>query len=329
MSNKFFGLLGENARVITLPPSLELVWIERSPPVGGIYFSATRVVRPDSTPVIFITGNFGRIFTSLDCINWIEQPAPDANFNNLFNLTYFPISSTAIRLVIVGDLGDIFTSDDIGVTWTKRASGTVSAIRSIAGNLGMLIAVGADGTILNSQDGGVSWSPQVSPIPFAAHFVSVAVSPFPSIKFMVANLAGDIITSSDGITWVYQTLLPRNVNKLYAHGTIMYATSDGGFFQTNDGINWFLHDTGFGAAFPPLVHVVKHQSMVINPSGVGVLVGGLPSPDNLMHLSSSSGLLTWTKGIHPSQPFAYDVCEGIYPHRFVCVTDWRGIYTAV
>jgi photosystem II stability/assembly factor-like uncharacterized protein len=76
-----------------------------------------------------------------------------------------------LRVVAVGRAGAIVTSQDLGLTWRVRPSGTSEDLQSVWGDgRGVLVAVGNNATILRSDDWGEQWTkrPFTAPTALAA-----------------------------------------------------------------------------------------------------------------------------------------------------------------
>lgn len=101
---------------------------------------------------------------------WAQSPwtiGETGTTENLWGMAYRPQRSGeegAGRLVVVGERGTILTSNDEGVTWTRRESGTNLWLTAVADNstLNRFFVVGEGGLILSSPD-GVSWTRESSP----------------------------------------------------------------------------------------------------------------------------------------------------------------------
>ena len=118
------------------------------------YFTATEwfndLIWDGST--YLAVGNGGAIYSSPDATNgsWVSQVNPDAS-----NLE--AITQDAGRFIAVGADGTILTSDDSGVTWAPRSSGTNATIYDVTWTGSQFVAVGHLGMILTSPDGS-TWT---------------------------------------------------------------------------------------------------------------------------------------------------------------------------
>ncbi len=153
------------------------------------------------------------------------------------------------QTVFVGGAGMIATSANRR-DWTRRASGMILALYSVAYGAGRFVAVGEQGTILSSVD-GAAWSverhpytgslaPDINGITYAnGRFVAVS-------RTLGFDATGNIITSTDGRTWVRQTV-DRGGFQLqfvtFANG--LYVAGGGGVLMVSaDAATWRTVWTG-------------------------------------------------------------------------------------
>ena len=106
------------------------------------------------------------------------------------------------RLAIaVGSNGTVLTTDDDGLAWTERESGSSAWLRSVAfdASTGRAIAVGAGGTVLTSNDRGFTWAERDSGTSASLESVVFDAS---TGRAIAVGAGGTVLTSSDGgVTW--------------------------------------------------------------------------------------------------------------------------------
>lgn len=159
-----------------------------------------------------------------------ENPLPSGD--TLYAVA--PLSSSII--VAVGGRGAILHSTDGGATWSRRASGTEFALRTISsGGPGDLWVAGLGNALLRSSDGGRSWSRLSSQATFRR--IS-AVSPL--VAWAVAWDSVPWRSVDGGVTWLNRVgssrvvggdvIVGRSENEAYVLGAAgrIDVTTDGG-----------------------------------------------------------------------------------------------------
>lgn len=123
----------------------------------GVAFGDNRFVAVGAPPT---SAESSRVFTSTDGVNWIKREP--ATTKRLWTVAF---DQSSRHFIAGGDGGTIITSNDYGVTWQHRNSGTTFFIKDIACGNGISVATGSPdvpGVGLNyvgiSMDGGVTWS---------------------------------------------------------------------------------------------------------------------------------------------------------------------------
>ncbi|RKX28512.1 MAG: hypothetical protein DRP71_17260, partial [Verrucomicrobia bacterium] len=98
---------------------------------------------------LFLTGNEGKMLTSVDGTEWEVHEGG-------FTGSVRSMAYGRDRFVMVGSAGAVWISDD-GQTWSLRSTGTTSSLRSVVFGHGLFVAVGGNGTVIYSIDRGESW----------------------------------------------------------------------------------------------------------------------------------------------------------------------------
>lgn len=109
----------------------------------------------------------------------------------------------AQRLVIVGGLGNVMSSDDGGDHRIAQVSGISAYLKSIAATTiptRTFLAVGSGGTVISSPD-GVSWTSQVSGSMAPLECVTWSASPAAGSVAVVVGGDGTILSSGNGEDW--------------------------------------------------------------------------------------------------------------------------------
>lgn len=97
----------------------------------------------------FITGNEGKVLTSVDGNDWTVH-------EDGFSGSVRSIAYGRDRYVMVGAAGSVWVSDD-ALDWSLRTSGTTSSLRAVTFGDGLFVAVGGNGTVIYSIDRGETW----------------------------------------------------------------------------------------------------------------------------------------------------------------------------
>ncbi|KPU44786.1 N-acetylmuramoyl-L-alanine amidase LytC precursor [Oxobacter pfennigii] len=135
------------------------------------------------------------ITTSFDGISWTDRSdATKTGFRVVV------IDANDSEYVAMGGAGDIYTSDDRGVSWDYRTYGTTKALRDVAWNgSGLFVAVGLGGAIQTSSD-GVTWTIQTSGTNSDLNKVD-----YLNNQFIAVGKNGTILTSGNGTEWTART----------------------------------------------------------------------------------------------------------------------------
>lgn len=137
--------------------------------------------------------NDGYIARSANGQTWTGQTI--ANTVAFEDVAYL---ASADIFVAVGRSGDLFSSDNGGVTWTRRSSATGNTLRAIAAVGDRFYAVGDSGTVVTSTN-GTTWS-------------ALDVDEYENVWLDVIDLAGApylvgleniALSTNDGQTWAF------------------------------------------------------------------------------------------------------------------------------
>ncbi len=105
--------------------------------------------------------------------------------------------------VCVGDSGKIISSENNGLSWTDRTSGTANNLETVTyDGSGLFCTAGASGTILTSSD-GISWVSRTADGSFAGTFHGSGHDR--SGLFLLCGTSGELQSSANGTTWAAQT----------------------------------------------------------------------------------------------------------------------------
>lgn len=97
--------------------------------------------------------------------------------------------------LIVGASGSALTSTD-GTTWTSRTSGSSNAWLDVAYGASLFVVI--QSTVVRTTPDGVTWTSRTIPGTVAGNLQRIA---FANGVFVIGTANGEILTSSDGITW--------------------------------------------------------------------------------------------------------------------------------
>jgi len=160
------------------------------------------------------------------------------------NRTWWGLASSAdgSKLVATVDGGQIYTSTDSGATWTARESNR--AWRQVASSADgtKLVAAVGGGQLYTSTNSGVTWTPRDSNRAWLA-----VASSSDGTKLVAVVTGGQIYTSTDsGVTWT-----PRDSNRNWngvassSDGNYLLASVSGGQLYTSmdSGANWTARDS--------------------------------------------------------------------------------------
>lgn len=155
-----------------------------------------------------------------------------------------PTQNTNYRLVAVGSLSTILTSDRSGqgvqtAVWTARTSPTISNYSGVAYGNGVWVAVGSGGVIITSSDGS-TWAQRTSNI-----FDNINAVAYGNGRWIAVGNNLQILTSTDnGVTWT--SVSPPSISgsrNLYA---VTYHLASGRWniggdacvFNSSSGTSW-------------------------------------------------------------------------------------------
>ncbi len=216
--------------------------------VGATAKDTSRTISVTAAPLI--STNTISLVTQNPAVAWANQTSGTTDqFGAIINVNGL--------FVAVGGEGAVYTSPD-GSTWTNRATnlGPTYACYSIAyGNGRIIVPVISGNTptfpdrIRYSDDGGLTWQSVNLP---AGQNVNGGAA-FGNGLFVVASPSGQILTSTDGLTWTPRTSgwtqnAARN-GTYFGNGLFVVTGGDGSQIVTSpDGINWTTRSTGISSA---------------------------------------------------------------------------------
>ena len=147
---------------------------------GDVFWTGTR----------FVAVGFKLLAHSDDGDRWSSGSPP-------WSRLVFRTASLGSRLIVVGNSGMAFYSDDGGETWTPTSgTGTDLPIRAVAAGGGRLVAVGWQGTIIHSDDGD-RWRP-AGETSTEANLRAVV---WTGERFVAVGGGGAVVHSEDGDVW--------------------------------------------------------------------------------------------------------------------------------
>ena len=157
-----------------------------------------------STNLFVVSGEAGKIFTSLNGSNWLARPTPTANF-----LSSVAIGATAC--VAVGANGTLLRADANGATWTTVSLGTDYWLYRVRWIDNQFIVVGQNGLIYTSPD-AMTWTLRASgTTSWLTDITSVDGTWF------VTGYQGTLLSSTNRATW--SAVPSPTIKSLYAATT--------------------------------------------------------------------------------------------------------------
>ena len=102
-------------------------------------------------------GSGGAVLRSDDAASWVEIDAGTDRFLG-------DVARVGERLFAVGEQGTLLVSDDGGLSWTARSTGSLSVLHTIVSAGEEILVLGESPTVLlGSSDGGDSWEARSLP----------------------------------------------------------------------------------------------------------------------------------------------------------------------
>ena len=187
--------------------------------------------------LVVACGDYGRIITSSDGINWQNQ---DSGVN-VYLFSSIAYSKDLGMFCVVGENGQIYTSLD-GVSWTSQTSGTSNALNCIFYNKETEQFIIAGNSIILTSFNGTDWETQT----ITSTYLRGITYAYNKQLYVAVGNNGIVLTSPDGTTWTSQT--SGTSSDLYG---IAYSEELGIFvivgnniiLSSKDGINWVKRDT--------------------------------------------------------------------------------------
>jgi hypothetical protein len=193
-------------------------------------------------------GTDGSITSSADGLTWTVNTAVlPASSTNMNGIAFGFVLGVTPTYVVVGDSGQIFTSNDLTQPWTARSSGIPNNLTGVTLVNGIFMVTGDGGTLLTSQD-GIQWGLPLS-TNTAATLRGIAFGPSSAsstgVLYVAVGDVGTIITTPDITTaWTPVTPPPvaqnlQSVTVGGASGSRFVAVGQGGaVVLSDDGLSW-------------------------------------------------------------------------------------------
>lgn len=178
------------------------------------------------------------------------MPATDMRVDTLLMLDAVSLDQ---RLVLVGERGRIFFSDDGGHSWRPAATDNHATLTSVTRvDAQTLVAVGHDAVILVSRDRGESWT--------AKHADAEAEEPLLAVYFdetgrgMAVGAYGRFMLSDDaGESWDVTDVdeLDLHFNALAGNGEVLILAGEAGTLlrSFDQGESWEMLDSPYEGSF--------------------------------------------------------------------------------
>ncbi len=229
-TGRSFVAVGSAGTVLTSPDGT--VWTKQTS--GST--DALRGVVWNGAQFVVVGGSIqlATILTSADGITWTKRTASTGVQLNA-------VAWNGTQFVAVGAGGATMTSRD-GVAWRSAFSGVGSELRGVSWNGTQFLAVGFN-IVLSSQD-GVTWTKRDpglnrAPLPYNSPVGTIYGSAWNGRRFVVVGDGGVIITSTDGVEWIWQsTRLELDFTSVSSSGSRTVATGTNATFISTDGVSW-------------------------------------------------------------------------------------------
>jgi hypothetical protein len=157
-----------------------------------------------SSNLFVVSGEAGKIFTSLNGTNWLERTTPTVNF-----LSSVAIGATAC--VSVGANGTLLRAGANGATWTTVSLGTAYWLYRVRWIDNQFIVVGQNGLIYTSPD-ATTWTLRASG---TTAWLTDATSV--DGTWFVTGYQGTLLSSTNTVTW--SAVPAPTIKSLYAATT--------------------------------------------------------------------------------------------------------------
>ena len=209
---------------------------------------------------------------SQNVYNW--YPVTSGTGNNL-NYIFYGLNT----MWIVGSLGTILRSSDMGYSWTYLNSGNNAELRGFY-DIGNKFACGTGGVVLKSTNNGINW---ILINPGAGQNLN-GIARLSFLSLFIAGNSGVLLKSTDlGSTWQTISLgTSVNLNSIIGIGYFGWIAGDNGtiFATTDGGLTWSPQISGVSAKL----------NYITGYDGNNVCTAG----DNGTILTSTNGGATWT-----------------------------------
>ena len=182
-----------------------------------------------------------RVFRSSDGLSYsrVNTPVLAQTLNEFANMTVAAVN----RVVAVGTAGFIATSDDEGLTWTSRTSGTTNNITGVTAGLGLYVACVLQGaTNIRTSPDGITWTQRTT----AAGASQRDVAFNGTNLFASVGDTGTIQTSPDGITWTARTsgTTQQLLGITFGNGQWVAVGANGTILTSPNGTTWTSRTSG-------------------------------------------------------------------------------------
>lgn len=226
----------------------------------------------------------------------MAEPAPEGGFASVTKpdrLVLLDLASVGKRLVVVGERGVIFRSDDEGKTWQGQRTATTRTLVAISfADEKIGVAVGHGGSLLRTEDGGISWT--IVKVEEAGLDSLLGVTALGLHRFVAYGAFGLYIESNDGgKSWIRHRVISdefdRHISKVIRINDKLLLVGESGTLATSaDGVTWHKSNSPYEGSW---------FGGITTPSGA-VLIFGMRGN---VYRSEDAGM-QWTKvGLNAKQ----------------------------
>lgn len=174
-------------------------------------------------------GNGGGIISSTDGTSWTVRTSG----------TTQPLNGVAHgdgTFLIVGNSGSALTSTD-GTTWTPRTTGSNSTWVGVAYGSSLFVAI--QNSAIRTTPDGVTWTARTVTGTLSGNLSRIS---FANGVFVIVSSTGEIVTSSDGITWteVFTSPVSGGSGLAYLENSLWITSHNNGRFcySFDNAVTW-------------------------------------------------------------------------------------------
>ena len=270
-----------------------VTWTNRALPVSGVQYNG--IAYGNGTFVaVGPNASTSSVLTSTDGVNWNARTTPAAAGYRI--VTYG--NGEFVAIAAYGATSTMVITSPDGVNWTTHAGTASLNWTGVTYGKGLFVAVAQDGAsstdVMTSPD-GVTWTPRTSAgfmtgtTPHLWQGVTYGNGTFVAVSGdSSGTAAGEVMTSTDGITWTSRTSAAagRYYNVGYGNGLFVATPGSGSAIMTSpDGVTWTTRPSAAtGNQYLGITY--GNGLFVMTPTTTGIPI--LTSPDGITWTARTS-----------------------------------------